>query len=323
MNEPSGLSLVFFGTPEFASAQLEAVVQAGFQVRAVVTAADKPAGRGRQLSSSAVKQYATAHGLPVLQPNSLKDAGFISEISSYNADVFVVVAFRMLPEAVWRIPSKGTFNLHASLLPDYRGAAPINRAIMNGETTTGLTTFFIDAQIDAGAIIMQKVMNIAPTETAGELHDRMMAEGRSLVVDTLRLIAGGRAIARPQTTSPEGREYHSAAKIFRDDCRINWQQPAETVFNLIRGLSPYPGAFTSLLNKAGVFTELKILRAALADGSFDAPAGTLVFPQKNRVLVSLGEKSLELAEVQGAGKKPMGAPDFFRGLQQDAGWFVG
>lgn len=322
MNEHAVLSVVFFGTPEFASSQLDAVVRAGFQVKAVVTATDKPSGRGRLLSSSAVKQFALQSGIPVLQPFSLRDEEFLSTLKKIGADVFVVVAFRMLPEAVWRIPPKGTFNLHASLLPDYRGAAPINHAIINGETTTGLTTFFIDAQIDAGAIIQQKELKIGPSETAGELHSRMMAEGRLLVVQTLQLIADGRAIALPQPPSGTGKEYRNAPKIFRDDCRINWQQPAKNIFNHIRGLSPYPGAFTNLHSSAAAVTELKIFKASLTHESYETPIGTLVFPQKNRVLVSLEKTSLELLEIQASGKKPMNAPDFFRGLQKDAGWFV-
>jgi methionyl-tRNA formyltransferase len=322
MMEASRLKIVFFGTPEFASAQLEAVLQAGFQVVAVVTAPDKPAGRGRHMQASAVKLSALNNGIQVLQPLSLKDEFFISTLRGLAADVFVVVAFRMLPEIVWAMPKKGTFNLHASLLPDYRGAAPINRAIMNGETISGLTTFFIDAQIDSGAIILQKKLEIHDTETAGTLHDRMMHEGRSLVVETLNMIAEDRAISKPQEVASGNKTLHTAPKIFRDDCRIDWNSPPQTIYNHIRGLSPYPGAFTSLQSATGTSTELKILSASLIKESCNAPARSFCFPDKNRVLVCLKDCSLELNEVQGAGKKPMKAADFFRGLRNDGSWYA-
>lgn len=320
--ETSQLKVVFFGTPEFAAAQLDAIIQAGFPVAAVVTAPDKPAGRGRHLQTSAVKQFALNYGIELLQPQSLRDEAFIGTLNEIAAEVFVVVAFRMLPEIIWKMPPKGTFNLHASLLPDYRGAAPINRAIMNGETISGLTTFFIDAQIDSGAVILQKQMEIYETETAGGLHDRMMQEGRSLVIETLNLIASGRAFSKPQKSVLEQKALRTAPKIFRDDCRINWNMSPQAIFNQIRGLSPYPGAFTNLQGATGASTELKILNALLVPENCSLPVGTVFFPNKNRVLVCLQNSCLELKEVQGAGKKSMSASEFFRGLRQDDGWKV-
>src|SRR5687767_874321 len=232
------------GTPEFAVASLDILVKNNYPIAAVITAPDKPAGRGLEVQQSAVKKYAVLKNLNVLQPEKLKDPDFISRLKALNADLFIVVAFRMLPEAVWNMPELGTFNLHASLLPQYRGAAPINRAIMNGEKETGVTTFFLQQEIDAGDILFQEKISIGDTETAGELHDRMAELGAALVVKTVRAIEDDSTHPVPQP--PAGANLKTAPKIFKEDCRINWNKSANEIFNLIRGLSPFPGAFTDL-----------------------------------------------------------------------------
>ncbi|MBC7892282.1 MAG: methionyl-tRNA formyltransferase, partial [Sphingobacteriaceae bacterium] len=234
------------GTPDFAVASLRHLVEAGCQVVAVITAPDKPAGRGHHLQQSAVKQYAASVGLPVLQPEKLKNAEFLEELQSYHADLQVVVAFRMLPEVVWAMPPLGTFNLHASLLPQYRGAAPINWAIINGETETGVTTFFIRQEIDTGPLLFQETEPIHPDDTAGTLHDRLMQHGAALVLKTVQAIEAGEYPDLPQS---EARDLKKAPKIFKETGEIDWNQPAETVRNFVRGLSPYPAAWTTLSGK--------------------------------------------------------------------------
>lgn len=234
------MKIVFMGTPEFAVASLDALSAAGFEIVGVVTAADKPAGRGQKLQESAVKKYAVEKGFKVLQPLKLKDPDFVQELKSLHADLQVVVAFRMLPEIVWDMPAKGTINLHASLLPQYRGAAPINHAIINGETESGATTFFLKHEIDTGDVIFSEKVAIAPDDTAGDLHDHLMVAGAGLLVKTVRAIAEGNYKEQPQ---PVSGELKHAPKIFKEFCSVDWNQPVKTVYNLIRGLSPYPTAF--------------------------------------------------------------------------------
>src|SRR5471030_1888958 len=243
------MRIVFMGTPEFAVASLDALVKAGLEVVGVITAPDKPAGRGQKLSESAVKQYAVANGLKVLQPEKLKNPEFLEELKSLKADLQVVVAFRMLPEVVWNMPPRGTLNLHASLLPQYRGAAPINWAIINGEKESGVTTFFLKHEIDTGDILFTEKVTLNGHETAGELHDRLMNKGAGLLVKTVKGVESGRYSEHPQSQLIEGAELKHAPKIFKEDCLIDWNNTAENIYNKIRGLSPSPTAYTVFNDK--------------------------------------------------------------------------
>src|ERR1700733_13253507 len=250
------MRIVFMGTPQFAVASLDELIKAGSDIVGVITAPDKPAGRGQKVSESAVKQYAVTHGLKVLQPEKLKNEEFLKELRALNADLQVVVAFRMLPEVVWNMPPKGTINLHASLLPQYRGAAPINWVLINGEKESGVTTFFLRHEIDTGNILFTEKVTLTGHETAGELHDRLMYKGAGLLVKTVKGVESGRYNEHPQSQLAEGVELRHAPKIFKEDCEIDWNQPAETVYNKIRGLSPIPTAYTTLNGKI-----LKIYRS--------------------------------------------------------------
>lgn len=298
------MRIIFMGTPEFAVPSLEILVKNGFEVLAVVTAPDKPAGRGLKVSESAMKKFALEHSLKILQPQKLKDPRFLEELKSLRPDLQVVVAFRMLPEEVWSLPPFGTINLHASLLPDYRGAAPINWAIINGETETGLTTFYIEKEIDTGNIIFQEKMEIGFEETAGELHDRMMMAGAELVLKTVQAIEKGEApsIRQPHSISPK-----HAPKLSREITKIKWDQPALKVYNLIRGLSPYPGAWTILDGKV-----FKIYRAGKFFKAPDKPAGTFIFSKRD-LRIATPDGYIIPKEVQLEGKKKMGIDEFLRG----------
>lgn len=291
------MKIVFLGTPEFAVKSLDAIIKAGHEVAAVVTATDKPAGRGHKLLPSAVKQYAVDKGIEVLQPAKLRDPEFLQRLREINADMFVVIAFRMLPEEVWAMPPKGTFNLHASLLPRYRGAAPINRAVMAGETKTGVTTFLLQHDIDTGDILRQEEISIAPDENVGSVHDRLMHLGARVTVETLADIAAG--TARPQKQVDA--EATAAPKIFKDDCRLDPSMTAEQARNHIRGLSPYPGAWTDALIDGQV---IKVFSAVHAG---DRRPGHLY--------MDFADGALELLEIQPAGKKRMAATDYLRGLR--------
>lgn len=315
------LKIVFFGTPEFAVESLNALVTKGFNVVAVVTMPDKAAGRGQKLSQSAVKKYAVAHGLPVLQPVKLKDETFVEELRSYAADLFIVIAFRMLPEVVWTMPPLGTFNLHGSLLPRYRGAAPINRAVMNGDTETGVTTFFLKHEIDTGDIISRERIDVGPDEDAGSVHDRLMVLGAALTVDTVEHIIAGDLRPIPQDSLPSGEQPTPAPKIFKEDCRIDWSLDAGRIHNHVRGLAPYPAAWSVLIVTSGetsTDTTVKVLKTKRADSM--APVhglmpGELALIAK-KAFVGCGDGcALELAEVQPAGKRPMPGADFLRGLR--------
>ncbi|AKA36137.1 methionyl-tRNA formyltransferase [Flagellimonas lutaonensis] len=307
-NNEKDLRIVFMGTPEFAVSSLKKLVERRQQVVGVITAPDRPAGRGRKLQESAVKKYAKQEKLPILQPSNLKDPYFLKELEALNANLQVVVAFRMLPKVVWQMPQYGTFNLHASLLPEYRGAAPINWAIINGETQTGVTTFFIDEKIDTGEIILQKSTPIGPQETAGELHDRLAAMGAELVLETVEKIAEGNV----QTTQQEVEgELKLAPKIFKETCQIDWHDPLESIHNKIRGLSPYPGAWTTLFDQGGELT-LKIYKAVPEPSASDQPVGAIVFgPKEMKVAVKNG--FLKLKEIQLAGKRKMTVTNFLNG----------
>ncbi|MBC7565874.1 MAG: methionyl-tRNA formyltransferase [Pedobacter sp.] len=301
------MKIVFMGTPDFAVASLSALVEAGFEVAGVVTAADKPAGRGQMLQESAVKQYAVAKGIKVLQPLKLKDPIFIEELRNLSADLQVVVAFRMLPEMVWNMPSKGTINLHASLLPQYRGAAPINHVIINGEKESGATTFFLKHEIDTGDVIFSEKVSIADDETAGELHDKLMHLGAGLLVKTVTAIESGDYKEQPQ---PESDELKYAPKIFKEDCLLNWNQPAQVVFNRIRGLSPYPTAFTKLNDKT-----LKIFKAELEDKEPGIAAGGFLTDGKTFLKFATKDGFIKLIDIQYEGKRRMSVEEFLRGVR--------
>ncbi|QEM08144.1 methionyl-tRNA formyltransferase [Mucilaginibacter rubeus] len=298
------------GTPQFAVASLDALIKAGSDIVAVVTAPDKPAGRGQKVSESAVKQYAVANGLKVLQPEKLKNENFIAELKALKADLQVVVAFRMLPEAVWNMPAKGTINLHASLLPQYRGAAPINWALINGEKESGVTTFFLKHDIDTGNILFTEKITLTGHEDAGELHDRLMNKGAGLLVKTVKAVESGRYNEHPQAQLAEGTELKHAPKIFKDDCRIDWIQPALSIYNKIRGLSPVPTAYTELNGKSlKVYaSEYQLSEPAIQPGGFLTDNKTyLKFAAKDGFVL--------LKDIQLEGKKRMGIEDFLRGVK--------
>ncbi|MEO0581837.1 MAG: methionyl-tRNA formyltransferase [Bacteroidota bacterium] len=299
------MRIVFMGTPEFSIPTLDTLVQAGYEIGAVVTAPDKPAGRGNKLRPSPIKTFALSKGLSVLQPVKLRDPAFIEALEAIAPDLMVVVAFRMLPEMVWSIPKIGTFNLHASLLPDYRGAAPINWVLINGEKQTGLTTFFIDKQIDTGSLLLRTEVDIPYEWTAGDLHDRMMTQGAELVLETVKGLEAGSLTARPQD---ENLYQHPAPKIFKEDCRINWDQPQDKVYHFIRGLSPYPTAFTMLEDKI-----FKVYKAREATGDASQP-GTIKV-ENDQLFVACQEGWLELLEIQLQGKKRISSGDFVRGYR--------
>ena len=295
------------GTPDFAVPSLKILQENGYEIAAVITAPDRPAGRGRKLRPSPVKQYALDHDLQVLQPVKLRDPDFLEELRSLQPDLAVVVAFRMLPRLVWEIPRLGTFNLHASLLPDYRGAAPINWVIINGETQTGMTTFLIDEKIDTGNLLLQHVQEIPAEWTAGDLHDVMMEQGAGLVLQTVQAFDAGKIEPREQDHSAFR---NKAPKIHKEDCRINWAQPAKRVHNLIRGLSPYPAAWTTLDGK-----NLKIFRTRLNSRAAITPGQVHVVEEDNAILVDCADYCLEILELQLEGKKRMSSADFLRGYK--------
>jgi len=301
------MKIVFMGTPDFAVASLDALVQANFDVVAVITAPDKPAGRGQKMNESAVKKYAIEKNVPVLQPEKLKNPEFLEQLKAYQADLQVVVAFRMLPEVVWNMPPKGTINLHGSLLPQYRGAAPINHAIINGEKESGVTTFFLTHEIDTGAIIQSASTPISDEETAGDLHDKLMHIGADLLVKTVTAIEKGDYTEQPQ---PQNDVLKHAPKIFKDDCKINWNNSSQQIFNLIRGLSPYPTAFTLLNDKT-----LKIFKAELEDKEPAIVAGGFLTDGKTYLKFATKDGFIKLLDMQYEGKKRMAIEDFLRGIR--------
>ena len=319
------LRIVFMGTPEFAVATLKALVDNSYNVVAVVTQPDKPVGRHQDtLQPSQVKLYAQAKGLPVLQPIKMKDPEFVEQLRSFQADLQVVVAFRMLPEVVWAMPRFGTFNVHAALLPQYRGAAPINWAVINGETQTGVTTFFLDHDIDTGRIIMQKPFEIEDDFNVENVYDGLMELGAEIAVETIdRILDGdGKVESLPQEEMiPVGTELHPAPKIFKETCEINWNQEAKKVYDFIRGLSPYPGAWTTLVSPEGKETVLKVYAASKTEDITKEPVGQLL-TAKNRLMVATGDGLLNLEEVQLAGKKRMKAADFLNGFRDLTGYRV-
>ncbi len=316
----NNIRIAYFGTPEFAASQLEAILKAGYEVPVVVTMPDKPAGRGRQIQYSDVKKTALEHGLPLLQPEKLKDPLFLEQLASYQANLFVVVAFRMLPAVVWQMPELGTFNLHASLLPQYRGAAPINFAIINGETETGLTTFFLNEEIDMGAVIMREKVGIRPNETAGELHDELMVLGNKLVVETIKKVEQGTVEPLPQEQLAESQALKPAPKISKEFCNIDWSQDRLTIYNHIRGLSPYPAAHTQLISEMGERIEMKVFSSEMEACHPDMPVGSVVTDNKKFLKIAIKDGFIHLTQVQQAGKKAMPIADFLRGTRLDGLW---
>ncbi|KAA6430505.1 methionyl-tRNA formyltransferase [Dyadobacter flavalbus] len=293
------------GTPEFAVPSLKSLVESNSNIVAVVTVPDKPSGRGQKQTASPVKMYAQEKGIPVLQPEKLKNPEFLEELKSYNADLQVVVAFRMLPEVVWNMPPKGTFNLHSSLLPQYRGAAPINWAVINGETETGVTTFFIEKDIDTGKIIFQDKETISEDDDAGSLHDRLMLKGAQLVVKTVQAIENG---SFPQEPQQEPADIKMAPKIFRETCEIDWKRPSLEIHNFVRGLSPYPAAWTVLNG-----LSCKIFRTKIVDSQKDEQPGAYRTDHKTYLHFCTGDGWISVENLQLEGKKRMNTGDFLRG----------
>ncbi|KLT70907.1 MULTISPECIES: methionyl-tRNA formyltransferase [unclassified Flavobacterium] len=303
------LRIIFMGTPEFAVGILDTIIKNNYDVVGVITAADKPAGRGQKIKYSAVKEYALENNLTLLQPTNLKDEGFLAELKALNANLQIVVAFRMLPKVVWEMPSLGTFNLHASLLPNYRGAAPINWAIINGETKTGVTTFFIDDKIDTGAMILNSEIAIDPAENAGHLHDRLMLLGSQTVVDTLQVIEKGNVIT---TIQEDNAEIKTAYKLNKENCKIDWTKSGEEINNLIRGLSPYPAAWC-FLNDKNEELSIKIYEAKLVSEPHSYEAGSLI-SSKKEIKIAIKEGFIQLLSLQLPGKKRMQVAELLNGI---------
>jgi methionyl-tRNA formyltransferase len=297
------------GTPDFAVASLKALIEAGEEVVAVVTGPDKPAGRGQKLHESAVKKFAVSQNIPVLQPVKLRAPEFLAELKSYNADLQVVVAFRMLPELVWNMPEKGTINVHASLLPNYRGAAPINHAIINGEKKSGVTTFLLQHEIDTGNILFSTEVEILDNDNAGDLHDKLMLAGAELLIRTVNAIKKNDIHPIPQD-SIDTESLKHAPKIFKEDCLINWENDSVKIYNLIRGLSPYPTAFTHIDGKV-----LKIYESEIIIEKHDLKPGTYISNGKNELKFATKDGFLKLLEIQIEGKKRMSVSDFLRGYR--------
>ncbi len=304
------LRIVFMGTPEFALASLSSLMQSQHRIVGVVTAPDKPAGRGRKMRYSAIKEYALSHELPLLQPTKLRDPDFVQSLKDLEADLIVVVAFRMLPEIVWAMPSMGTINLHASLLPDYRGAAPINWAIINGEVESGVTTFFINEHIDTGAILLQERVPIDPEDSAGDLHDKLMIIGAHVLKKTVDMIAEGEAVAVPQDDTAM---QHKAPKLNPDNCRIDWTGNAESIYNHIRGLSPYPGAWCEMCN-GDVVSHLKIYQCAYQLEEHTLDPGRLI-RSGNELKVAVSDGFISLLEIQLPGKRKLAIEQLIHGLR--------
>ncbi|MDE6549670.1 MAG: methionyl-tRNA formyltransferase [Muribaculaceae bacterium] len=307
--EKKDLKIVFFGTPEFAVESLDALIKNGFNIAGVVTMPDKVAGRGHKLYQSDVKRYAVDHNLHLLQPEKLKSEEFLNSLRELNADLFIVIAFRMLPREVWQMPRLGTFNLHASLLPKYRGAAPINRAVMNGDKETGVTTFFLKHEIDTGDMIMQRKIEILPEDNVGDVHDKLMHLGAGMVVETVDAIIDGTLTTTPQ---PSG-EFTPAPKIFKEDCLIDWNKSSVDIHNHVRGLSPYPAAWTILVEESGRPLECKVFRTNLSDSETNGTKPGTIKIDGKRLMIACSDKWLEILELQPAGKKRMAADAFLLG----------
>ncbi len=308
------LKIIFMGTPEIAAYALKTLIEADYNVVAVVTTPDKPAGRGRKLHQSAVKKYAVEQNLKLLQPEKLKNEEFVAEMRALEADLQIVLAFRMLPEVIWKMPKLGTFNLHTSLLPQYRGAAPINWAVINGEKTTGVTTFFIDKEIDTGNIILQKEIEISNTDSAGDLHDKMQEIGAELIKNTIEIVAKGNLETKSQESFVEKiGELKPAPKIFKQDCKIDWSKDVKTIYNFIRGLSPYPGAWTVMTNsETGKEMTVKIFETEIINKEHTEELKTII-TDKHNIYIALNNAFLKIKVLQLEGKKRLESSQLLNG----------
>jgi len=306
------MRIVFMGTPEFAVESLRAIIDAGHEVVGVVTMPDKPSGRGQKINKSAVKLFAEEKGLYIMQPERLKDDAFVEELRNLKADIQVVVAFRMLPEIVWNMPPMGTYNLHASILPQYRGAAPINWAVMNGDTQTGVTTFKLKHEIDTGDVMMQRTVDILPDDDAGTVHDKLMMLGSKTIVDTLEEIAKGNADLKTQTSMINGQELRPAPKLFKEDMKLDWSRPSVELHNKVRGLSPYPTAWTEMTDQKGELISVKIYKTVLSDKKITS--GAIETDGKSYLAVGTGDGALLIDSLQMAGKKRMDIKSFLQGF---------
>lgn len=303
------------GTPDFAVETLRLLVERGYNVVAVVTMPDKPAGRGHKIQFSPVKQYALSVGLPILQPERLKDEAFLEELRSYRADLQIVVAFRMLPQVVWDMPPMGTFNLHASLLPQYRGAAPINRAIMNGDKETGITTFFLTHEIDTGKVIQRRSIPIADTDNVGVIHDKLMIMGAEMVCETVDNIIADKVVAIPQEQLMTDEPLRPAPKIHKDTCHLDWTNDVETLYNQVRGLSPYPAAWCEFVAPDGTATGVKVFEAVRHICKHDKQAGSIVTDGSKSIEIACADGYLSLTSLQLAGKKRLSVEELLRGFR--------
>jgi len=320
---PCSLKIVFMGTPEFAVNSLDILVKGGYEVVGVITAPDKPSGRGRSMKQSAIKDYALLKGLKILQPTNLKDVEFQKELKYLNANLQVVVAFRMLPESVWSMPELGTFNLHASLLPNYRGAAPINWAIINGEQETGLTTFFLKQDIDTGDVVFQEKVMIPDDITAGQLHDQLKILGGKLVLKTVESIEScDYQLSAQSELVLANTKLNPAPKIFKKDCQINWKNNVVKIYNQIRGLSPYPGAWTTLTNPENESFNFKIYKVGKIEANGISYTGGSIQVEDKAISIKCKGGLIILKEVQIAGKKKMHIDEFLRGMQIDSNWTI-
>lgn len=314
--------IVFMGTPDFAVESLKALVNSNFNIVGVITSPDRPAGRGQKLNQSAVKQYALEKGLNILQPTNLKDDAFQKELKALNAHLQVIVAFRMLPESVWNMPLQGSINLHGSLLPHYRGAAPINWAVINGEEKTGVTTFFLKHEIDTGDIIDQVEIAIEDTDNAGTIHDKLMVTGAKLLVETTQSVMDGTYKEIPQQQLIDGEIKH-APKIFKPDCKINWEQPVKIINNLVRGLSPYPSAWSQLIAPDEKTIDFKIFKTTIEKSNENYPIGSIISDGKTYLKVAAADGLISILELQLSGKKRLPIADLLRGFQINNNFKVG
>ncbi len=308
------------GTPDFAVEALRCLVEGGYNVVGVITMPDKPAGRGHKLQYSPVKQFALDHNLPLLQPEKLKDEAFVEALRAWKADLQIVVAFRMLPEVVWNMPRLGTFNLHASLLPQYRGAAPINWAVINGDTETGITTFFLKHEIDTGEVIQQVHVPIEDTDNVGVVHDKLMVLGGRLVVETVDAILNGAVKPIPQEEMAVVGELRPAPKIFKETCRIDWNQPVKRIYDFIRGLSPYPAAWTELVQPDGEAVVVKVFETEKIENPHQLPAGTLLTDGKTYIRVAVADGFINIRSLQLPGKKRLKTDELLRGFRLDGAY---
>ena len=323
MVKKEDLRIVYMGTPDFAVEALRCLVEGGYNVVGVITMPDKPAGRGHKLQYSPVKQYALDHNLPLLQPEKLKDEAFVAALRDWKADLQIVVAFRMLPEIVWNMPRLGTFNLHASLLPQYRGAAPINWAVINGDTETGITTFFLKHEIDTGEVIQQEHVPIADTDDVGIVHDKLMTLGGRLVLETVDAILNGNVKSIPQEDMAVVGELRPAPKIFKETCRIDWNQPVKRIYDFIRGLSPHPAAWTELVQPTGENVVMKIFETEKILKSHQLAPGTLLTDGKTYIHVAAQDGFIGIHALQLPGKKRLKVDELLRGFRLTEEFEVG